>query len=134
MSTDPARSAQMALIRSRDTKPELRVRSALHRAGLRYRLHDRSLPGAPDLLFPSRRIALFVHGCFWHRHEGCPAARLPKSRQDFWFPKLDGNVARDARKAAELNALGWKVIVIWECQTQDALTLARLASRIRRLT
>lgn len=77
---DPARSAQMALVRGRDTKPEIRVRKALHAAGLRYRLHDKKLPGSPDLVFPGRRIALFVHGCFWHRHPGCVAARLPKSR------------------------------------------------------
>ena len=121
----------MALIRGRDTKPELRVRKALHSAGLRYRLHDRRLPGVPDLVFPARRIALFVHGCFWHRHPGCAATRLPKSRLDFWAPKLAGNVERDARQQAELIARGWTVMVIWECETRDPTKLAELAGTIR---
>lgn len=128
---DPARSAQMALVRGRDTKPEMRVRKALHAAGLRYRLHDRRLPGVPDLVFPSRRIILFVHGCFWHRHPGCAAARLPKSRLDFWEPKLAGNVERDKRNRAALEAAGWEVMVIWECETRNPQRLAALAARIR---
>lgn len=131
VAVDPARSAQMALVRSRDTKPELRVRKALHAAGLRYRLHDRRLPGVPDLVFPGRRIALFVHGCFWHRHPGCSAARLPKSRREFWEPKLAGNVERDERNRAALEALGWTVMVIWECETRDPAALVRLAACIR---
>lgn len=130
---DPARSAQMSLVRSRDTKPEMRVRKALHAAGLRYRVHDRSLPGSPDLVFPARRLVVFVHGCFWHRHPGCPAARLPKSRLDFWEPKLAGNVARDARVRAELESLGWKVIVIWECETRKKEALSALAGGIAAL-
>ncbi|MFD1913989.1 very short patch repair endonuclease [Halodurantibacterium flavum] len=129
---DPARSAQMARVRGRDTKPEMRVRKVLHAAGLRYRLHVRRLPGAPDLVFPSRRVALFVHGCFWHRHPGCAAARLPKSRLEFWEPKLVGNVERDKRNRAALEAAGWKVMVIWECETRDRDALARLAENIRR--
>ncbi|WP_084183339.1 very short patch repair endonuclease [Nevskia soli] len=129
---DPARSAQMALVRSRDTKPEMRVRTALHAAGLRYRLHDRRLPGAPDLVFPSRRIVLFVHGCFWHRHDGCSANRLPKSRLDFWIPKLEGNAERDQRQQAELEALGWRVLVVWECETKTHDQLAALAKVIRK--
>lgn len=131
MAVDPARSARMALVRSRDTKPEIRVRKALHASGLRYRLHDRRLPGAPDLVFPGRRIALFVHGCFWHRHPGCAAARMPKSRQDFWRPKLSGNVERDARKCAELEAMGWSVMIVWECETRKPHLLTELAERIR---
>ena len=131
MMVDPARSAQMALIRSRDTKPEMRVRRALHAAGLRYRLHDRRLPGTPDLVFPSRRLALHVHGCFWHQHSGCAAARMPKSRPDFWPPKLKGNVERDARQEAELKARGWKVITIWECETKDANKIAKLIGEIK---
>jgi DNA mismatch endonuclease, patch repair protein len=121
----------MALVRSKDTKPEMRVRRALHGAGLRYVLHDRRLPGAPDLVFPSRHIALFVHGCFWHRHEGCAAARLPKSRRQFWEPKLMGNAERDRRQVADLERLGWKVVIIWECETKDAARLANLAEEIR---
>lgn len=131
MAVDPARSAQMALVRSRDTKPEMRVRRVLHAAGLRYRLYDRRLPGVPDLVFPSRRIVVFVHGCFWHRHSECSAARLPKSRQEFWVAKLAGNVERDKRKQAELEAQGWTVLVIWECETKNAAALTQLASRIK---
>lgn len=132
VAVDPARSAQMALVRSRDTKPEMRVRKALHAAGLRYRLHDSRLPGTPDLVFPSRRIALFVHGCFWHRHPGCAAARLPKTRQEFWTAKLAGNVGRDERQRVALEALGWTVLVIWECETKRPEQLTDLAERIRR--
>ena len=127
---DPARSAQMALVRGRDTKPEMRVRKALHAAGLRYRLHVRTLPGAPDLVFPSRRVALFVHGCFWHRHAGCAGGRMPKSRLDFWETKLNGNVERDRRNQKALEAAGWTVMVIWECETRDHDKLAELAERI----
>ena len=130
---DPARSAQMALIRSRDTKPETRVRKALHAAGLRYRLHDRRLPGSPDLVFASRRVVVFVHGCFWHQHPGCAACRMPKTRHDFWRAKLEGNVARDARQVAELEAQGWRVLTIWECDTRDATTLESLVQRIQNL-
>ncbi len=130
MSVDPARSAQMALVRGRDTKPEMRVRQALHAAGLRYRLHDRRLPGAPDLVFPARRLALFVHGCFWHQHPGCSAARMPKSRLDFWMPKLTGNAERDARQRDALDAMGWTVKVIWECETRSAAALSALAADI----
>lgn len=127
---DPARSAQMARIRSCDTMPELRVRRALHAAGLRYRLHDRKLPGVPDIVFPSRRIALFVHGCFWHRHQGCPAARLPKSRQEFWKQKLNGNAERDKRIHVDLESSGWTVMVIWECESRNPLALSALAKKI----
>ena len=127
---DQARSAQMALVRSRDTKVEMRVRKFLHATGLRYRLHDRRLPGAPDLVFSSRRIVVFIHGCFWHRHPGCPAARLPKTRQEFWIPKLNGNVIRDKRQQDELLRLGWKVLVIWECQTKNQEHLLTLAQHI----
>jgi DNA mismatch endonuclease (patch repair protein) len=128
---DQARSAQMALVRSRDTKVEMRVRKFLHATGLRYRLHDRRLPGAPDLVFSSRRIVVFIHGCFWHRHPGCAAARLPKTRQEFWEAKLNGNVLRDARQQAELVRMGWTVLIIWECETKDPERLLALANRIR---
>ena len=130
---DAARSAQMALVRGRDTKPEMCVRKALHALGLRYRLHVRSLPGTPDLVFPSRGVALFVHGCFWHRHPGCAAARLPKSRLEFWEQKLAGNVERDKRNRAALEAAGWKVIEIWECETRKPEVLASLGGRIKRI-
>ncbi|OFM06551.1 very short patch repair endonuclease [Pseudomonas aeruginosa] len=109
----------MARVRSKDTKPEMQVRRLVHAMGYRYRLHDRKLPGHPDLVFKGRRKVIFVHGCFWHRHEGCGLARLPKSRLDFWLPKLEGNRLRDARKLEQLNQLGWTSLVIWECELKD---------------
>lgn len=117
--TPEARSLNMAKIRGKDTGPELLVRRAAHALGLRFRLHRRDLPGTPDLVFPGRRIALFVHGCFWHRHPGCRFAYTPKSRIEFWQAKFDANVARDARKLAELSDAGWTVVTIWECETRD---------------
>lgn len=130
---DPARSAQMARIRATNTKPEMRVRRSLHKLGLRYRLHNDSLPGRPDLTFPSRRIALFVHGCFWHRHPSteCRLTRTPKSRLDFWEEKFRQNVERDSRKERELVALGWQVITIWECETLNADKLSALGAQIK---
>ena len=113
------RSAMMARIRGRDTKPELAVRHIAHRMGLRFRLHRKDLPGRPDLVFPKHRLAVFVHGCFWHRHEGCPYASNPKSRIAFWTEKFAANVERDARQEAALRALGWRVLVIWQCEIGD---------------
>jgi DNA mismatch endonuclease (patch repair protein) len=127
------RSARMALVRSRDTKPELRVRRFLHAAGLRYRLHRRVLIARPDLVFAGRKTAVFVHGCIWHRHpdRACPLTRTPKSRIDFWTAKFAGNVARDQRQRAALEAHGWRVLIIWECQTSDPAHLKALARAIR---
>lgn len=119
----------MALVRGKDTKPELIVRQLVHRLGFRYRLHGRDLPGTPDLVFPRRGKVIFVHGCFWHRHAGCALARLPKSRGEFWSAKLVGNVDRDSRSVRALRRLGWGVMTIWECQLSNT---ARLASRIWR--
>lgn len=127
--TPRERSARMALVRGKDTKPELLVRRLVHGLGYRYRLHRRDLPGTPDLVFPGRGKVIMVHGCFWHRHEGCALARLPKSRGDFWLPKLTTNAERDARNTRALRRLGWGVMTIWECQLRDT---AALASRIRR--
>ena len=118
--THAERSTRMGLIRGKDTKPELRVRSIAHRCGYRYRLHVSGLPGKPDLVFPRRRKVVFVHGCFWHRHLGCSLARLPKSRLSFWLPKLTNNRQRDVRNIARLRRAGWKVKVIWECETKSA--------------
>jgi DNA mismatch endonuclease (patch repair protein) len=135
--TDPLspeeRSARMALVRSRDTKPELRVRRFLHAAGLRYRLHQRVASARPDLVFPARRTVVFVHGCIWHRHPEptCPLTRTPKSRIGFWTSKFAENVARDARQWAALEAEGWRVLVIWECQTTN---LGRLDTLRRAIT
>ncbi len=123
------RSARMALIRSRDTQPELRVRRFLHAAGLRYRLHQRVLTARPDLVFAQRRAVVFVHGCLWHRHPdpACPLTRTPKSRIPFWTAKFAENMARDARQRATLEAAGWRVLVIWECQTKKPAALEALA-------
>lgn len=122
------RSRRMALIRGSDTKPEMFVRRLLHGLGYRYRLHVRTLPGKPDLVFRSRRAVIFVHGCFWHRHVGCRLARLPKSRLEFWQPKLDANKERDGRNIAALQEMGWRVFVVWECELKN---VDILRSRLR---
>lgn len=114
----------MSRVRSKNTAVELRVRRLVYGMGYRYRLHRRDLPGKPDLVFSGRRAVVFVHGCFWHRHEGCVLARLPKSREDFWAPKLEGNRERDARNIALLESAGWRVLVVWECETKDREVLA----------
>ncbi|QHF09498.1 DNA mismatch endonuclease Vsr [Pseudomonas syringae UB303] len=112
------RSKVMAKIKCKNTKPEMIVRSTCHRMGLRFRLHRVDLPGKPDLVFTKRKLCLFVHGCFWHQHPGCKYAYQPKSRPEFWVPKLQKNVIRDENAKDSLEALGWKVAVIWECQTK----------------
>ena len=121
----------MSKIKGKDTKPELLVRRLTHRLGYRYRLHRKSLPGRPDLVFGPRRKVIFVHGCFWHRHEDsdCKLARLPKSRLDFWLPKLDANKERDERNIFELRKLGWDVLVFWECQTRNEDEMERLVTQ-----
>lgn len=105
------------------TRPEMKVRQLLHRMGLRFRLHQKTLPGSPDIVLPKHKTAIFVHGCFWHRHPSCRYATTPKTRQDYWLPKFDANVERDARKTAQLEALGWRVLAVWECETKDQCTL-----------
>ena len=120
-------SDRMRLVKREHTAPELAVRRLLHRMGLRYRLHAKNLPGSPDLVFSRRQTVVFVHGCFWHRHPSCRYASTPKSRLDYWLPKFAANVERDARKSAQLEKLGWKVVVVWECETKQAKWLeARL--------
>jgi DNA mismatch endonuclease (patch repair protein) len=119
----------MAAVRGKDTKPEMLVRRLAHSLGYRYRLHNRKLPGVPDLVFPGRRKIIFVHGCFWHRHAGCSLARLPKSKLDFWVPKLEGNHERDAKNVKLLRRDGWRVKVIWECETKQ---LGRLRRKLER--
>lgn len=115
------RSRMMAGIRGKDTKPELLVRKNLHSKGLRFRLHVKNLPGKPDLVFSKYKVVLFVHGCFWHRHVGCKYATTPSSREDFWANKLSENVARDSYQVAALHGLGWRVIVLWECELRGGL-------------
>jgi DNA mismatch endonuclease, patch repair protein len=118
------RSWNMSRIRSRDTSPELVVRSLLHRRGYRYRLHDARLPGKPDLSFPRRRSAIMVHGCYWHRHPGCRFARFPSTHTDFWLSKFAKNVERDTRVIRLLTAADWRVLVVWSCETTDEERLA----------
>ena len=110
------RSWNMSRIRSQNTGPEKALRTMLHQAGFRYRLHDRKLPGCPDLVLKKYKTVIFVHGCFWHRHKGCNNSVLPKTRTDFWRTKLDGNVERDRKNASALSVAGWSVIIVWECE------------------
>ena len=118
----------MSQVKGRDTKPEKLVRSLLFHMGYRFRLHRKDLPGKPDIVLPKYHAVIFVHGCYWHRHD-CPnGRRLPKSRLDFWLPKLEGNRERDMRKQALLREQGWNVLVIWECQLRDAAELQKKIS------
>lgn len=110
----------MRAVRSRDTKPELRVRSVLHRAGYRFRVHRRDLPGSPDIVLPKYRTVIFVHGCFWHGHEGCRRATLPSTRAGFWREKIERNIARDAAAEAALHHLGYRTVTLWECELNSA--------------
>ena len=129
------RSWLMSRIPSANTSPEIRVRSIAHALGLRFRLHRKDLPGTPDLVFSSRRAVLFVSGCFWHRHSGCRKASMPKTRKRFWAEKFARNVARDRRVQSELRKLGWKTVVVWECQTKrDDVLRNILTKRIASLT
>ena len=114
--TRERRSWNMSRIRGKDTEPEKLVRSALHCAGYRFRLHSKQFPGRPDIVLPKHRTVVFVHGCFWHRHKGCRFAYTPKSRVAFWNAKFEGNVERDRRNAGALRKLGWKVVTVWECE------------------
>lgn len=115
------RSARMALVRSRDTGPERHVRALVRSLGHRYVLQGHSLPGTPDLVFPKAKKVIFVHGCFWHRHPSkrCKLARLPKSRPEFWIPKLEQNRLRDIKNQRAINRLGWRYMVVWECHLHD---------------
>jgi DNA mismatch endonuclease (patch repair protein) len=126
--TPAERSARMALIRSKDTRFELRVRSALHKRGYRYRKHDRSLPGKPDLVFASRRKVIFLHGCFWHGHK-CRLGRMPKTRPEYWKPKIAGNRMRDKRNQNQLQKVGWGSLTVWECELDK---FDKLIARIER--
>jgi DNA mismatch endonuclease (patch repair protein) len=110
------RSSIMARVKGKDTKPELAVRRLVYSLGYRYRIHSARLPGKPDLVFLGRRKVIFVHGCFWHRHQDCANARLPKSREEFWLSKLEGNHLRDIRNEKTLRDNGWHVLTIWECE------------------
>ena len=127
-----ARSRNMAAIRGRNTSPELKVRSLLHRLGYRFRLHRRDLPGSPDIVLPRHRTVVFVHGCFWHRHPGCRYTTTPKTRADFWARKFEQNIERDQRQQLQLHEMGWSPIVIWECELRDMPSLTERLENIRR--
>jgi DNA mismatch endonuclease (patch repair protein) len=123
------RSANMRAVRSRNTRPEIRVRQIAHGLGYRFRLHRRDLPGKPDIVFPRHQKAIFVHGCFWHQHNGCRRASVPQSNPRFWRTKLARNAARDAKQLAAIRKRGWRVLVVWECEIKDK---KRLTARLRR--
>lgn len=117
--TPQERSRNMSRVKGRDTKPELFVRSIVHRLGYRFRLHGKSLPGRPDIVLPRYRKVIFVHGCFWHGHAGCRRAARPSTNREFWDKKIDGNITRDKANIRALRRAGWKVLVIWQCAMKD---------------
>ncbi|MFB3921430.1 MAG: very short patch repair endonuclease [Terriglobia bacterium] len=128
--TPEHRSWNMSRIRGRNTGPELRVRSITHRLGFRFSIRRIDLPGKPDIVLPSHRTVIFVHGCFWHRHKGCTNSVVPKTRREFWLNKLDSNVLRDRRNAKALKDLGWRVLVVWECELEDEAKLRRRIMKV----
>lgn len=125
------RSRMMAGIKGKNSQPELHVRRLLFASGYRFRLHRRDLPGTPDIVMPGRRIAIFVHGCFWHLHHGCRFAKLPATRPEFWRVKLQANVQRDRCSIDELRAMGWRVLCVWECALREAKGAADLQVRLQ---
>jgi DNA mismatch endonuclease (patch repair protein) len=125
-----ARSKNMAAIKGKDTKPEIIVRRYLHKSGYRFRLHRKDLPGKPDITLPRFKTVIFVHGCFWHRHEQCKNSVMPKSNASFWRKKLDGNVVRDKKNIDLLKEQGWKVLVIWECEVKSDIFLNNFVKQI----
>lgn len=130
--TPEQRRRIMQSVKTQDTGPEMAIRRWLHARGYRYRLHRRDLPGSPDIVFPKRRAVIFVHGCFWHGHN-CPKGRLPKSRPEYWKPKIEANQARDRRVRAELRALGWRARDVWQCELKQTLTLGRRLEKFLRI-
>lgn len=125
------RSELMARVKSKNTKPELFVRSFFHRSGLRFRLHCKNLPGKPDIVFTRKKIVVFVHGCFWHRHEDCQKTRYPKSRVDFWQSKFESNIKNDRAVQNNLKKLGWNAYIIWECCAYNTEYLANIVASIK---
>ena len=120
----------MSRIRSKDTRPEKTVRSMLYRMGYRFRLHDKNLPGKPDIVLPKYKTVIFVHGCFWHRHKGCKYAYIPKSRVNFWKDKFAETVRRDKQHLKQLKENGWKVFILWECETKDMYRLKKIINNL----
>lgn len=131
--TPAERSERMSRIRGKHTRPEVTLRKALHRLGMRYRLHSAGLPGKPDIVFPRYKAIVFVHGCFWHRHPGCSIATTPKSNTDFWLDKFQKNIARDTKVAQALELLGWRVFVVWECNLSSTTKTISTAEQIAKL-
>jgi DNA mismatch endonuclease (patch repair protein) len=134
--SEAQRSYNMSRIRSKNTKPELIVRSILHRLGYRFTVNgpkNKQLPGKPDIVLPKYKTVIFVHGCFWHAHQNCKDFRLPKTRTEWWRAKLEGNAVRDAKQQAALKQLGWKVVVIWACELKNQAVLAALEARLPQL-
>ncbi len=123
------RSSNMRRIRSKDTNPELALRSLIYRLGYRFRLHRKDLPGRPDIVFPGRKKVIFAHGCFWHQHPGCREGRMPDSHIEYWGPKLKRNQIRDAENQTRLEERGWDVLVVWECGLKDRKVLAKTLRR-----
>lgn len=128
--TKAERSERMSRIRGKDTGPELALRRALHRLGFRYRLHDKRLPGRPDMVLPRYQTVVLVHGCFWHRHAGCPIATTPKSNTPYWLSKFTATTARDERNIKALRKLGWRVVIAWECELNTLAKAERTAARL----
>ena len=128
------RSDMMRSVQSKNTQPEMLVRRYLHKLGFRFRLHDKRLPGQPDIVFPSRKKVIFVHGCFWHQHKGCRHGHAPKSRLEYWLPKLQKNVERDQAARLELRRLGWSSLVVWECDLSDIVKGCNRAETFLRST
>jgi len=128
------RSELMSKVRSKNTKPELIVRSRLHKLGFRYRLHRKDIPGCPDITLPKYKTVIFVHGCFWHQHPGCKKATIPKNNHDFWLLKLEENIERDRKHVSQLIELGWNVIIVWECDIKKDVgtVLETIISQINR--
>lgn len=125
------RSRMMAGIKGKNTRPEIQVRKLLFAAGYRFRLHRRDLPGTPDIVMPGKRIAIFVHGCFWHGHQGCKLAKIPSTRTDFWAAKIKANIMRDQVAIDQLLQGGWRVLVVWECAVREKNSSTELMNRIR---
>ncbi|WP_352680652.1 very short patch repair endonuclease [Mesorhizobium sp. M0184] len=130
--TTEQRSRNMSRIKGRDTQPEVRLRSALHRAGLRFRVCRTDLPGRPDVVFVRQRLAVQVRGCFWHQHRSCTGGRIPRSNVEYWKPKLARNVKRDAEKDAALRSLGWRVLIVWACEIDTSAGVACIVERVIR--
>lgn len=128
--SEEKRSYIMSRVRGKDTQPEIIVRKMLHKKGVRYRLYRSDLPGKPDIVIPKRKLIVFIHGCFWHGHEGCRKGSLPKSKVEYWRKKIEANKERDKNTIAQLNELGWETAVIWQCETRDGIMLSQRLDRL----